>query len=182
MDERLLDYHNYDKLTLYVKDDREKNLIRIYKGLGYTLISSTPNKKYNNIVDLTFIRPHKIENKDKLQYLQVDLEIELNNIGKLEKNKHSKSMALGLTIGVFSLFIIFVGIYLLLGASILISKIGFLIMIIIGLLSLASELIFLPKLIKKENRDFEVKNKEANHRLEKIFDKIKTIKGDKNGK
>lgn len=177
MDERLLDYHNYDKLTLFVKDDREENLIRIYKGLGYDLVSSVPNKRYNNIIDLTFVRSHKIKNKDKLQYLQVGLEIELNNIGRLEKNRHAKSMSVGLTIGAIAIMMIALGVYFILGAGLTSSKIGNLVMIVLGLLILGSELIILPKIIKKENENFEVKNKETNVKLEKIFEQIKIARG-----
>ena len=182
MDERILDYNNYDKLTLYVKKERTKRIIRAYQTLGYELVLSLPNDRYNNIMDLTFVRPHNCKNKDKLQYLQVGLEIELNKIGKLEKNKHSKSITFALSFGLISVFLGILGVYLLLNATTLLYKIFDLIIILVALLMFGVGLFFTPKIFQKEKEVFEEKTNDINNKIDNIIAKIKQTKGEENGK
>ena len=177
MDKRLFDYNNYDSLHLYVKKEREENIARIYKGLGYELMFSKPNNKYSNIMDLTFVRPHKIENKNELQFLQVELEIELNKIGKTEKNKHSFSISFALTIGVISVLFGVLGIVLLLHSFSVIQKVANFILIFLAFLMFGIGLFFTPKIFNKEKIKFEEKNNESSKKLNEIFEQIKKIRG-----
>ena len=62
---KINDYINYDSLKLYVKKNKSKEIIEHYKLFGWELAEEFENKKYEDILDLTFCRAHKIENKDE---------------------------------------------------------------------------------------------------------------------
>ena len=66
-----IDYENYDTLNLYVKKIKAEEIKERYKNFGWILFNEQENATYEDILDLTFTRPHKIENKDELQLMQV---------------------------------------------------------------------------------------------------------------
>ena len=101
-------YKEYDTLTLYVKKNKSTGIIKHYKIFGWELVEEADNNMYADLVDLTFIRSHKIKNKDELQLQQVYMEETLNKLGKLDKFKHAKSASVGLSVGTIILaFIVF---------------------------------------------------------------------------
>ena len=68
----------YDELRLYVKKTKKDEIVNHYKVFGWNLVSINENKRYEDIVDLEFKRPHKIKEKDELQLLQVYMEENVN--------------------------------------------------------------------------------------------------------
>lgn len=172
------DYKNFDTLTLYVKRNKVEDIIEHYKVFGWELSEQSENAKYEDIVDLTFTRPHKIENKDEIQLRQVYMEEHLNELGKLERHKHAKTTAIGLCVGVLSLILLALGVwecisnYLTLG----------LVTIGLGLIILTLELIFLPKLYKREIRTYDKKKTELENQVDEICEKVKTLLGGEDGK
>ena len=148
-----------DTLQLFVKKGKSKDIIKSYEAFGWALVSEAENNHYEDLIDLEFSRPHKIEHKDELQLKQVYLEEKLNTIGKLEKHKHSKSTSFGLVAGLFSMALIVLSIIWFVHFQTLKD------ILIAGLMATASitfivlEIIILPKLIKRENNEFEKKHK-----------------------
>ena len=173
------DYKNFDTITLYVKKRKVKKIIEYYKLLGWELESRKHNKHYADLSDLVFCRPHKIENKDELQLLQVYLEDKLNAEGKNEKDRHIKSKCFIVTFGVlgflffvFGLLMCFNIFALGLGFGISFCTLAF-VLLVVGVT-------FLPKLFKKEKIVFEQKKTIISKEIQEICKKAKSLKGGKN--
>ena len=177
MDNRIIDYNNYDKLHLYVKKSREERVINIYNALGYELVSNKPNRKYSNIMDLTFVRPHKIQNKNSLQYLQVCLEIELNKIGKTEKHRHSLSVSFALTMGLLSILLGGFSVFFLINSFSVLQKIINITLFFSSVIIFVLGAFLTSKIIKNENKKFKEKNDEYIKNVNEIFEDIQKIRG-----
>ena len=180
VENKLNDFVNYDKLVLYVKKSKLNSIIKSYARLGWELALKKDNGKYENIIDITFVRPHKLKNKDELQLLQVGMETNLNQQAKLEQNKHTKSLCFGLSFSVVALAHLCVGILNLINQTQTLLIVLYSIHIAIGVFLLIP-LCFLPKIIKKEKASFVLKNKQLELELEKIYNKIAKISEVKNG-
>lgn len=85
-----------DRLYVTVKRDKLDDCLNSYRAFGWILQSSEPHRIYENLVNLSFRRPHKIINKDDLQLLQVYYETAINSIGKLEKLPRPRTVAFSL--------------------------------------------------------------------------------------
>lgn len=167
----------FDTLTIYAKKDKAKEIVEYYKSFCWILTKESPNKLYEDLVDLTFKRPHKIENKDELQLLQVYMEENLNETARLERNKHSKTIALSLSFGVLSIMLLIFGSLFCCNIFANISLVTGIILVVIGAIICIVLSIFLPKLFKKEKLFFEQKHNEFTLQLEKIFEKTNFLVG-----
>lgn len=105
------DYNNYDKIDVYAKKFKTETIVSCYESFGWKLVNISDNDKYEDLNDITFVRPHKIPNKDFLQYNQIEMENILNKMGKLEKNKHSVTTIVGLCLGLFAMSMAILAIY-----------------------------------------------------------------------
>lgn len=167
----------FDTLTIYGKKEKAKEIVEYYKSFCWTLTKESPNKLYEDLVDLTFERPHKIENKDELQLLQVYMEENLNETARLERNKHSKTIALSLSFGVLSLMSLVLGILFCCNIFPNISISIGIVLVVVGVIVSTLLSIFLQKLFKKEKVIFEQKHNEITLQLEKIFEKTNFLVG-----
>lgn len=170
------DYKNFDRISLFVKSKKVEKIIEYYKIFGWEVESQTHNKHYADLTDLVFCRPHKIQNKDELQLLQVYLENKLNTEGKNEKDRHIKSKCLILTFGVLGFL------FLLLGTLICLNifeiGLGFGISFCtLALVLLVVGIIFLPKLFKKEKIILAQKQTKVNQEIQEICDRAKNLFG-----
>ncbi len=104
-----VDYNKYDILDIYAKNEKVETITECYESFCWELIEKNENKKYADTMELTFIRPHKIPQKDYLLYTQIEMENTLNAIGKLERTKYAKSTTVSLICGLLSLLLIIVG-------------------------------------------------------------------------
>lgn len=114
MDTNEINYKNFDRLDIYAKKDKKRRIIQCYQSFSWKLVHRQESKRYADTEELTFIRPHKIKNKDFLQYNQIEMENILNDIGKLGKNKHARSTIFGLCFGLLFAGILALGIFLIL--------------------------------------------------------------------
>ena len=153
-----IDYENYDTLNLYVKKIKAEEIKERYKNFGWILFNEQENATYEDILDLTFTRPHKIENKDELQLMQVYMEERINSIGKIERHKHSKSTSIGLCLGTFTLLLLALGLWLIITQYTITSSLVFgIISTAFSVFFIVLEAVFFPKLIKHENKSFKEK-------------------------
>ncbi|MBQ8749292.1 MAG: hypothetical protein IJW32_06025 [Clostridia bacterium] len=174
---KTINYNDYDTIKLYVKKSKQDSIIRHYQILGWQVYETQDNNKYDDIVDLTLIREHKIKNKDELQLLQVYMEENFNETAKLEKEKHSKTTILGLCFGVFSLSLIVLGVLTLLKVLTLDLFAG-IALLVLGTLIAISQAVILPRLVKNENAKFRDKLKEKEVELHLISEKIISLTGE----
>jgi len=173
-------YNDYDTLTLYVKKLKASEIIDSYKTFGWVLTSEVENSKYEDIVDLSFERPHKIENKDELQLMQVYMEEKLNNIGKLEIHKHSRSSAFGLFFGIIGLFLMIFGSILCFDFLLPKELILGIVLLSVGFIFGVITAICLPKIIKFENKHYEEIYAKLEDELTSICKKAEYLYGGKN--
>ena len=106
------DYTNFDYLHLTVKREKLDDVLSHYRALRWDDYEQKEDKIYGNIVHISMRRPHKIENKDKLQLMQVYLEQAWNTIGNAENNSHPKTLIFGLTTELIATALLMAGIYL----------------------------------------------------------------------
>lgn len=150
-----IDYNKFDKFSLYVKKEMKDEIVENYAKFGWELIDVKLNMFYDDIIDLTFKRPHIISNKDELQLSQVYMEDKINEIGKLNKNKDSKSTEFAMLCGLcgFCLFVGAVLFYLNLSKPLNVWLAA--VSIVGGCVFFAVLFVFFPKVKKKEQRVFE---------------------------
>ena len=88
------DYNEYDHLRLTVKKDKVNEVVSAYNAFLFEEVERGEDKRYSDVFHLDLKRPHKIPNKDKLQYLQVQYEWAINKRAKAENEKHYKSQSI----------------------------------------------------------------------------------------
>jgi len=93
------DYSNFDYLSLTVKKESAEEVIASYGAFCWQETERKEDKQYHDVLHLTFKREHKINNKDRLQYLQVAFEALINERSQLKSRKHNKSNAVISTAG-----------------------------------------------------------------------------------
>ena len=164
-----------DSLTIYVKKSKSNEIKENYSLFGWQVVSEAENRSYEDILDITFSRPHKIKNKDELQLLQVYLEDKLNSLAKLERNKTPKTTAFGLFFGVlgiiFSIFGALFAFNLLSGLSTFCS----ITISCVGIVFLILTLLITPKLYKKEIISFKNKFSELENNIQNICEKANSL-------
>lgn len=182
MEKNNFDYTNFDRLEVLAKKEKSDKIIECYNSFQWKLINCKENERYNDTFNLTFSRPHKISNKDYLQYTQIEMENTLNDIGKLEKNKHTKSTVCGLSLGIIIILLLTI-------ATTCLLKLNTTFSLILGILCSTFAIIMViictltsVSISKKENIYFEKKHLQLTETLDKICNKVKEIydKSEKN--
>lgn len=171
------DYQNYDYIEIIAKTDSADEIVNSYSILGWTENYRKEDRKYNDVIHISFSRPHKIENKDRLQLLQVYYENVLNDKAYLEEKKHFKSR-------IFISLVIAMAMALLCGIGTLVFLLSPILSYIISglvILALALGLFFIikriRKLIKHEKLIFENKNNEFDIKIKEIMQEVKALRG-----
>jgi len=174
-------FKDVDRLILYVKLNKVDKIVEHYKLLGWELVEKAENNKYEDLIDLTFERDHKIENKDELQLLQVYMEDKLNDIGKTERRKHAKSTAMSLVLGPLTLAAILCGLILIFemkGVAVWVSAAVLFVFALINIILMA---VFLPITIRREKNLFQERTVMLEAELDKICKQAKILLGEENG-
>ena len=108
MSGKYIDYKTFDTLDITVRTDKEWDVRQRYKKFGWVQYDSSQDALYDNLVHISYYRPHKIAHKDELQLLQVNMEMAINSLSKAERYKNLKSMVCGSVIAIFTiLFVLF---------------------------------------------------------------------------
>lgn len=156
MDGNKIDYKNYDTLEITVRTDKEWDLREKYKKFGWIQYESSGDAIYDNLVHISFYRPHQIEHKDELQLLQVNMETAINALSKAERYKNLKSMICGSVIlAITSLFLIIGAIVPALMYSVFHLVFG----ITFGVLALITLIVGIIKNVKRREREEDKFNK-----------------------
>lgn len=170
------DYKNTDYLEVTVLREKLEEVNGYYTTLGYKQISCKEDKVYGNLLHLVFARPHNIENKDRLQYLQVKLESHINSLSKVEEKKHEKSLIVSLIVGCVTMALFIIGLTLALNQQ---AKSG---VVVLGVvLSVVSFIVGvgsikpISDIYKKENADFKVKIAKNESEIAFILEEIKRL-------
>lgn len=167
MDERF-NYNEYDQITVTTKTEKAEKIVGDYACFGWEKIDEVYDKVYSNVVHLTFMRAHRLKEKDELLYLQVCYEEKLNAVSDLERSKNAFSSV------IFCVTLILAITAWVLGAT-LIFKNTILWGIVIASLGVLITSAFLPVALsvrKKENLKHFEKVTALNLEIESILEKV----------
>ena len=171
------DYVNFDYLHATVKSDKLDELIAHYKTLRWEVYELDEDSVYDDVVHLSLYRPHKIENKDELQILQIYLESAWNDIGRAENNPHAKTLITGLTAGILAVILIVVGACLIIDANTVIGAV----LVASGGVCTGIAIPVCVKLFKAERITAEKTIKDAAEEIIAVNKKARALSGDGNG-
>ncbi len=169
------DHENYDYIEIIVKKENAEQVISAYRDFLWKEISRKEDKRYHDIVHIGFCRARDIQNKDRLQLLQVYYEFALNERADLFEKKHRKSNAGICNLAVFAT-VLLVGLWLLifyiktlpifLGGIVLTSIIASLVFFFSGKIK---------NLRKRENEKFKIKEDETTIKINEILGEVKSL-------
>ena len=179
---KTIDYNNYDTLKIYANKSKCDDIIYHYNLFEWEVYEKVDNARYEDTVDITFIRPHKIENKDELQLLQVYMEERLNGIAKIEKDKYSRTLAFSLSTGVIGIAFVVFSILAFLGYLLPMRNIVGVVSMTFGVVLLTLFTVFLPIFIKKDRLKCDTEIARLSREVDEISDRVSVLKGDKDGK
>ncbi len=166
---QIRDYKNFDYIDVIVKKQNEQEIIDGYLSFLWQKIEQKEDRRYNDIVHLSFKREIDIPNKDRLQLLEVYYETALNKRAEIQIKKHSKSKWAIFSLAFFSLAGLFlIGVFIYFLKSIMSIALGG----VIALLGLALDIFFTKRIRKKflsENIDYENKILLVNNEIKDIL-------------
>lgn len=91
------DLHRWDKLTVSIKTERLGRIAPRYRDFAWEETGRAEHERFDNVTNVSFRRPHKIAHKDRLQFLQVGMEITMNAYSRAEQKKYAATAAFALT-------------------------------------------------------------------------------------
>lgn len=169
-------YKDFDYQTVVVKKDKAEDVTNRYKNFGWN-VCEKKHGHYENLIEISFKRKHKITNKDDLQFLQVNYEHYLNREGRLARHKHTKSLIFGLSTFILIALLVTFAIVVVAPTSILLCAICSM----VALILLISSMVFTVKIYKKEILVYEREIKICKQEIEKVCAKANYLgKGDYN--
>lgn len=174
-------YDEFDYQTIVIKKEKVDEVIKRYECLGWKKTQISKNSQNSSLVEVEFSRKHFVENKDDLQLLQIYIESDLNQIGKLERYRHAKTTAIGLVFGLLLAGFLAAGISIFCLLANVFSWIGASVLLFAALAVLILELIYLPKLYKKEKEVFCEKVEKCKAELDFACSRAKILTGEKVG-
>jgi len=173
------DYNKFDKITIFVQKDKMQEIINYYNLLKWELKDNKRYKNSTDLVELSFLRPHIIKEKDRLQLYQVQLEHILNKMGILEKLQYTKTTSFCISLGIFSIVSIIIA--LLMFLQIISTQIALPIFLLsIGIILIICNFIFTFKIKSYETKEFNLKHKNLDKALKTLISYIKSITEDAN--
>ena len=179
---KTIDYNKYDTLKIYANKSKRDEIIYHYNLFEWEVYEEIDNARYEDTIDITFIRPHNIDNKDELQLLQVYMEERLNGIAKCDKDKYAISLAFSLSTGIIGLGFVVFSIFAFLGYLLPMRNIVGIISMTLGVMLLTIFAVLLPTLIKKDRNKFDTNIARLNKEIDEICDRVTVLKGGKDGK
>lgn len=171
------DYENYDYFSVSVKSAHADEIRECYRALGWSEVKSEDDRDFADMKYILYSRPHDVENRDRLQYLQVRMENALNSISESWVKRYSKSTALAVFLGLFGCALIAVALW----AFFALSRESYL---WVTILSGSAGICFFIALIypffferKKEEREFKKKSKESFGLLKTLIKEAEVLSG-----
>ena len=170
------DFQNYDRFTMLAKKNKKNELLKYYTALDFKLIKQKNHPYFEDEIYLTFEREHFVKNKYELQYIQVELESNLNEIAKLENKIKSKTTIVGITLGLASFIFQFFGIYNLCQNPKL-NLAFYIVSTLLGVCLLVCNIIVCKKIYKDDSIFFNNKINDLKQENIKIYNRLQALKG-----
>ena len=139
-----------EKIALSVKEDKADYIKECYPCFGWTLTEEWADRKFFDLRHLAFERAWNIPHKDRLQYLQVRMEMRFNRIQTCQRKKFAASSSLFFALGVAGVLFLAGGSLLLLSSRL----VGGIVLSTLSALSFLGMAIGGPLLVRRENRRY----------------------------
>ncbi len=159
---------NFDYLTILVKRDKLEEVESRYKDFSWEILNEQEHERFGNIVVVELRRPHYIDNKDELQFFQVQMEFLLNSRAECEKKKHSKSKTFGLLFGLLSTLIFVLSVLVIINST---SIIQIVLGSVFGVIGLIFDIVVL-KIVINIAKGEDIKFNEAYEKISKDLDAV----------
>ncbi len=169
------DYQNFDYLDIIVKKISQTEIENAYSSFLWEKIYNNDDKRYKDVVNLGFRRPHTIKNKNRLQLLEVYYQCAINEKAQLKIKKHSKSKGQTTRTILFSaIFLLGVGVFIYLLKTLFSIILGSLLSlgIICGVLIKARKI---RKLFINENSVYLEKSNRIDNEISKILTEVSLL-------
>lgn len=148
------DIFQNDYLSVDLKTDVAEEMIGYYRSFGWEKLEQSDDRRYFDLIHVTFCRPRRIPHKDRLQYLQVTMEAEVNRRNWKHRTKNGGSAVLSMLLSFLATGLLITGLLFgMAGGTWWIRLLGFALSAgIFGGTLIAAY--FIKKLMKKENRNY----------------------------
>ena len=169
------DHENYDYIDIIVKKENVDEVVCSYGKFLWQELYRKEDKRYSDVIHVSFYRARDIKNKDRLQLLQVYYEFALNEKAEAFDKKHRKSNA-----GIFNLA--FFATFILVGLWWLIFYIRTLPIFLVGIVSTSIIVILvvffgekIKNLRKREKQKFKIKEEETAIKINEIIKEVSSL-------
>ncbi|MBE7075976.1 MAG: hypothetical protein E7375_02800 [Clostridiales bacterium] len=168
-------HKEFDYQTIVIKKENVEEIVKDYECFGWSVLNSSQHPYYENLLEVEFFRPHFIKNKDSLQYMQVNMENEINEKGRLNRRKHLKSLCVGISLGLLASMLICSAVLSFLFMTFVNGVVFACLFVLLAIATIVLLPIFISKIIKKEKTEFEEKNKIYNDAIEEYCKKARSL-------
>lgn len=174
-------YKENDYQVIVVKKELEQEVIYNYECFGWVVQNKTQHSRYENLIEIEMSRNHFIENKDDLQFLQVNMESDIIKRGRLGKEKHSKSTIFGISFALLAVMFLTVSVLNFIGLLPLRSFILGIICASLGVGIAIMTLFTCVKMVKRENISYKEKEEFYTQSINHYILIAKELMGAKDG-
>ena len=112
-----IDFLKYDTLFVDMKKSEEERMVKYYEAFGWQVYERKASRRKSGSVNICFVRPHKIRNKDALSLLQVKMELAVNRFAVIKKRTRGIAFALGAFLASLTLFFLASGVSVFLSSN-----------------------------------------------------------------
>lgn len=168
-------YDEFDYIRIQVKDEFFDRVISSYSCFGWEVFEINENETFFETKDVTLYRKHSVQDKDKLQLYQVYMENAYSNLNKIQKNRYTTSIVVGLTVGLIALAIVCLAIFFAANTTIMALRVITIIVACLAFLVLVVLLFSLQKIKKSEDTVFHKNVNRVRREIEDICTKAKQI-------
>ena len=169
---------DYDYQVVVVRKEVAQELINNYECFGWVVISRSQHNRYENLIEVEMQRNHFINNKDDLQFLQVNMESDVVKRGRLSKTKNSKSTIFGITLAVISAILLTLSVLMLFKVFSYNSLVLGIISGVVGILCSILIPFICIKMVRKENILYAEKHEYYTQSISQYVSIAKEILGD----
>lgn len=159
---------SFDYMTIFVKRDQLEEIEKRYQVFMWQILKVREHERFGNIVVVDLKRPHQVEQKDELQFLQVQMEFLLNGRAKCESSKHSKSTCFGLAFGLLCSIAIALSILMIERASNVTQIVLGCVFLVVSIVLIAGLTVLTLKMAKREDLVCKRKVEVINTKLDEV--------------
>lgn len=179
--EKTKNINNFDYQTIEIKKEKQDEIVKIYECLGWSLRKISQHKQYDNLVDVEFERDHFIGSKDDLQFLQVGVESDVNNLGRIERTRKLRAVSLIIALCILSVGALAGAVFLFINAK-EVGLVWSILMLMVAVVFSGLTIMAEKRIAQKEKKLVAEKTLQYKKSIEHQLQSAKILLGGKDGK